>query len=382
MSIGLYDIDMTLYNNVPFNLELMKLSSYYKKKREIVVLSPSFEPYRFSKFIMRKDYDDGRFPANIKDYDNIEYGGYALSNKQYISLDEAIEKQKPDVFIYERMKDKFCINNSMTAAFSVMMNAQHLRLSLDDKTIWNNYSKQILNFNSRTMFFHDYDLNKIDGAKEIVTDLMNNIERVDGGFLATKFPIKTYNLKDLKFWCGFQSSCAFSSVQYCGLMKPEELEEFINDKSLQTSPRKIEYVITYGVDNEEDFSIRVLPEIYKQVLFLRMHRQKILLKYEEDFFVDKRWERLIDFFNHFMSTALAMSTHFFDITIKYDSLYSFAFKLKDFDRTTTGNYTTKSEARELFNFVREKNYEVFENFYEGHTVKLIGGELKYDSITD
>ncbi len=113
-----------------------------------------------------------------------------------------------------------------------------------------------------------------------------------------------------------------------------------------------------------------------------MHKQKILLKYEEDFFVDKRWERLIDFFNHFMSSALAMSTHFFDITIKYDSLYSFAFKLKDFDRTTTGNYTTKSEARELFNFVREKNYEVFENFYEGHTVKLIGGELKYDSITN
>jgi hypothetical protein len=62
------------------------------------------------------------------------------------------------------------------------------------------------------MFFHDYDLNRIDGAKEIVTELMNNIERVDGGFLATKFPIKTYNLKDLKFWCGFQSSCAFSSV--------------------------------------------------------------------------------------------------------------------------------------------------------------------------
>lgn len=92
MSVGLYDIDMTLYNNVPFNLELMKLSSYYKKKREIVVLSPSFEPYRFSKFIMRKDYDDGRFPANIKDYNNIEYGGYALSKQQYISLDEAIEK--------------------------------------------------------------------------------------------------------------------------------------------------------------------------------------------------------------------------------------------------------------------------------------------------
>ena len=59
MSIGLYDIDSATYTHVVFNLELMKLSTYYKRKKEVVVLAPVFEPERYSTFIVRKDYNDG-----------------------------------------------------------------------------------------------------------------------------------------------------------------------------------------------------------------------------------------------------------------------------------------------------------------------------------
>ena len=34
MSVGLYDLDMKTYTQVPANLEIAKLSSYYKGKRE------------------------------------------------------------------------------------------------------------------------------------------------------------------------------------------------------------------------------------------------------------------------------------------------------------------------------------------------------------
>ena len=44
MSVGCYDADMQKYIHVPFNLELMKLSTYYKKKGEIVSLAPVFKP--------------------------------------------------------------------------------------------------------------------------------------------------------------------------------------------------------------------------------------------------------------------------------------------------------------------------------------------------
>ena len=56
MSIGLYDGDLQKYFYCPFNLELMKMASYYKGKKEITILSPKFLPERFSKFIYRKDY--------------------------------------------------------------------------------------------------------------------------------------------------------------------------------------------------------------------------------------------------------------------------------------------------------------------------------------
>ena len=44
MSVGIMDADLAAYSLVPFNLEVMKLSAYYKKKGEIVILSPSFTP--------------------------------------------------------------------------------------------------------------------------------------------------------------------------------------------------------------------------------------------------------------------------------------------------------------------------------------------------
>ena len=46
MSIGLYDDDFMRYAPVCFNLDLMKLSTYYKRKKEVVVLSPTLEPER------------------------------------------------------------------------------------------------------------------------------------------------------------------------------------------------------------------------------------------------------------------------------------------------------------------------------------------------
>lgn len=48
MSIALYDDDFRRYVHVPFNLELMKLATYYKRKNEIVVLTPSIQKDRYS----------------------------------------------------------------------------------------------------------------------------------------------------------------------------------------------------------------------------------------------------------------------------------------------------------------------------------------------
>ena len=103
MSVGIMDADMSTYTLVPFNLEVMKLSAYYKKRGEIVVLSPSFTPEKNTKFIYRKDYNDGDFPSGLMKSSNVEYGGLAFSNNVYVPLPMAIERMKPDPAIYAKM---------------------------------------------------------------------------------------------------------------------------------------------------------------------------------------------------------------------------------------------------------------------------------------
>lgn len=77
-----------------------------------------------------------------------------------------------------------------------------------------------------------------------------------------------------------------------------------------------------------------------------------------------------------------MSLKNFRRIVPYDSLYSFA---RSFSPVETYKFHfqqienqlhTKEEAKQLFQFVREKNYELFKDFYECHQVKLTGGKFE------
>ena len=52
MSVGLYDDDFATYTHVPFNLELMKYSTFYKGEGRRCF--NSFVPERYTKFIIRQ----------------------------------------------------------------------------------------------------------------------------------------------------------------------------------------------------------------------------------------------------------------------------------------------------------------------------------------
>lgn len=134
MSVGLYDMDNDLYKTTPFNLELMKLSTYYKKRRQIVALSPEFKPNYYSQFYLRKDYEDNLYPSHLELYNNIEFGGHGFSGRRYVPLSSEIEACKPDVTIYERVRSNYKAKWQQQA-FNVMMRACHMRFSLDGKTV-------------------------------------------------------------------------------------------------------------------------------------------------------------------------------------------------------------------------------------------------------
>ena len=100
MSYGLYDGDWQFYTKVPvFNLELMKYSTYYKRKHEIVSLMPSFEPHLYSNIIVRQDFYNS-FGYSYQD--NIIYGGRAFDGENYKPLPLDIEVMKPDIQLMKR----------------------------------------------------------------------------------------------------------------------------------------------------------------------------------------------------------------------------------------------------------------------------------------
>ena len=99
MSIGLYDIDFMTYTYIPFNLDLMKISTYYKQKKEIVVLAPQLEPERYQQMFVVKDYDDENFDRHILQ-PNVHYRGHAFSHENYIPLKEEVEIVRPDKYLY------------------------------------------------------------------------------------------------------------------------------------------------------------------------------------------------------------------------------------------------------------------------------------------
>ena len=376
-TVGIFDADIYKYIQVPFNLEAMKLASYYKNKREIVTASPAFAPDRYTKFIYRKDYEDGDYPQRFYKIPNIEYGGLAFSGNVYDPMDDTIEKMRPDPSIYLPYQQSFCTNKKLDRAFKTMYNAQHCRLSLDGKEIWKDYSSQFSDLSSRrTLFLHDYNVAAIKDSYETIQDILDHMSSCYvGHFIGTKFPIQVNNFTDLKKWMTFNPTEMYFTIQYNGLMKDADFVYFVKKNATAPISRQLEYMVTKNCSDENDFAVRVLPRIFKQVIFSRSQHTRILLKYEPEFFVNQEWCKVIDFINSYACSLFDINEKKYYKILPDDSAYSFAKNLKE--NPIIKDYPIdKIGAREVFQFVREKNYEVFCDFYECHQVKLIQGELK------
>ena len=74
-------------------------------------------------------------------------------------------------------------------------------------------------------------------------------------------------------------------LQYNGVFTDEEIIDLVERPALGL--RQMVYNFTYKCASETEFMMQVLPEIYKQTLFLRSSNKKILLNIDTDFFKTK-----------------------------------------------------------------------------------------------
>jgi hypothetical protein len=304
MSVGIHDADLSTFSLVPFNLEAMKLSAYYKKKGEIVILSPYFTPEKNTKFIFRKDYDDGRFPNRLT-LPNVEYGGLAFSNNVYQPLDLEIEKMKPDTSLYTKAESIIMAapgrEREKKKIFQNMMEAEHCRLSLDGKTLWEDYPRQFKCLAAaRNLMIHDYDLGQVEGSFEAVQKILARA-RTDGWAtkVGMKFPVQISDGQSLLNWSSLNSNSTFYSLRYDGVIDDDCFNEWIGSCRQRAVYSQMEYHVTASRYDPNHFVEVLLPKILRQVIISRSYRIFFSLKYDDDFFPDRRWELVLELFNYY-----------------------------------------------------------------------------------
>ena len=379
MSLGIYDADMSTYTLVPFNLEVMKLSAYYKKKGEIVVLSPQFTPEKNTKFIFRKDYDDGNYPLRLT-APNVEYGGLAFSNNVYQPLPPEIECMRPDTSIYTKAEPLIMgmpgRAREKKKIFQNMMEAEHCRLSLDGKTIWPDYPKQFKYLPAaRNLMIHDYNLGAVEGAFEEVQKILARA-RTDGWAtrVGMKFPVQISDGQALLNWSSLNSNSTFYSLRYDGVIEDEYFNKWVStcrDRAVYT---QMEYHVTASRYDPNWFVEELLPKIFRQVIISRSYRVFFTLIYDDDFFPDRRWEAVLELFNHYHNSFAGKPQSAYFNMINEDTLFDFASRCKKQPDYYYASAFTIDEIREIFAFVRENHPSLFKDFYECNAQKL-GGKI-------
>ena len=378
MSVGIMDADMATYTLVPFNLEVMKLSAYYKKKGEIVVLAPSFTPERNTLFIYRKDYNDGEFPIQLTRTKNVQYGGLAFSGNVYVPLPREIEIMRPDTSIYSKMEDviKGTTSQHRNRIFQNMMTAEHCRLSLDGKTIWDEYPRQFKYLAAaRNLMLHDYNLGVIEGGFEEVKKILSHA-RTDGWAtrVGMKFPVQVNDGQSLLNWSTLNSNGVFYAVRYDGVIEDEPFLDWVGACREKSVYSQMEYHITSSRYEPNEFVEKLLPKIFRQVIISRSYRIFFSLSYDEGFFPDKRWEDVIRLFNYYHNSYANESISRYYNMIADDTLFNFAANSQKVPEKYYGDVFNKDKIREIFVFVREHHPELFNDFYECSAKKL-GGKL-------
>lgn len=373
---GVFDYDFFTYENVVPNLECAKLVTYYRQHNQLAVLSPTLNPGPYTKFFIRKEYDDGIFPREFF-FQASEYGGRAFSeNKIYVPLPSKIEQTVPNMHIYDQYVHHFGKTETLVKQAKRILNCAHIRLAPDSHNLLDP-AQLNRNINDKTtgIFLHDYDLAALN-AQDLIQELsiqrkFKTKEGINPYPVGNKFPIRVTSPADMAAWSKILTIPNAFFLEYYGLMDDATLYKLCQEN--QRMAKQIWYNITGGCSSEKDFFVNRLSKIFIQVLFLRRAHIKILLNYDDQIIVTKELQDLIELFN----TVLSF-TYQEDFAPHTQSLYKFCRDNSYFHYTTWAFLSvnlTFDEIRNAFQYIRIHDYDLFKKFYEWDEVKFNGREI-------
>ena len=299
---------------------------------------------------------------------NLNYGGYAFSNGIYLPMEPEIETMHPDASLYENMEKTIMASKGrdQRKIFQNMMEAEHCRLSLDGKTIWEDYPKQFKFLKTaRNLMFHDYDLGAIEGSFDEVKALLGRA-RTDGWAtrVGMKFPVTVTKGEDLLKWISIRPNSTFYSLRFDGVIDDESFEEFVGRMREKAVYKQLDYYVTASSVNEQEFLTKYIRRILRQVIKARSYRVFFSLKYEENFFINKNWEKVLDLFNFYHNSMRDLPQALYFQRIGKDTMFDFARATYNDLPTYYKKAMTRQQIRDVFTFVREEMPDLFEDFYE------------------
>ena len=137
--------------------------------------------------------------------------------------------------------------------------------------------------------------------------------------------------------------------------------------------RQVYYNASYGCTSEDDFVMNRLPEIFKQVLFLRKVHIKFLLIYDKNLITTPEVQNFIELINCWLSFRLKEG-----YLARTQTLYKFCSQYNNFcyeDWCFRVVTLSIDKIREVFQYFGHKHYKLFKMFYEWDVVDYEGGEF-------
>lgn len=363
--IGLYDQDLVRFLHIPFNLELMKLSGYYKNNNQIVRMSPVIDPEKYQKFYYQKDYDDFNYRADLNKYSNVIKGGLAYTNGIYAPMDEKIEISSADTTIYNSFDLTCCTTKEYIRTFKYYLDGTHFRISLNGKDIWKNFEKQLRNHKKNApIIIHDNTIGEIKGSFDLISDIFKNTASIlRQRNITIKYPIILTNNNDFEKWLKFTDNFFYFTYKFQGLIDDTIISKIPLYFLTLTSYKSLIYEPILPSDNEEAILKEKLPILFKQLIFLHEKQNKITLIIKK-VFDNKKLERLIYLLFYWYKYG------------KYN-LFKYCSALPTNEKNLRPQEAmTRQEARELFLFAGEENYELFLMFYSSYKIELKGGKFE------
>lgn len=193
MLIGLYDEDFAQKPFVrPFNLQLLKIATYYQQQKDMVKILPSFDNIdRYTKVYYRKDLLTGKENPNIALYRNVDVGGYYFTNGIYLPMEPEIENVIPNSSILEVAPFRGPKNESMKKR---LCQAQNILLANNNN---------IIPPSCKFVVIHDYDIQKVPDWRGKFREIMYRPDSIIPRRYSFICPQNIYDIDTYKYLISF-----------------------------------------------------------------------------------------------------------------------------------------------------------------------------------